>query len=204
MNYSRQERIALAELFFAVGPDQPTLCEGWNTRDLAVHLMLREHRLDAVPGMFVRLFKGHTDMVARRAENRPFEDIVRIWARGPRPWHPLAWLDRSVNLGENFVHHEDVRRGVPGWEPRELAPEETWELWRLLRKVSRPLLRKSKCSIVLEHPSGSRTRPVKRNGSLPTVTVRGEMGELLLWVFGRDAVEVDIDGDASGVVRGGL
>ena len=68
MNYSRQERIALADLFFEVGPDQPTLCDGWDTRDLAVHLMLREHRLDAVPGLCVRLFKGHTDMVSRRVE----------------------------------------------------------------------------------------------------------------------------------------
>ena len=29
-----------------LGPNQPTLCEGWRTADLAAHLVLREHRPD--------------------------------------------------------------------------------------------------------------------------------------------------------------
>lgn len=36
----------------AKGPDAPTLCEGWFTRDLAAHLWIREHRLDAAVGMY--------------------------------------------------------------------------------------------------------------------------------------------------------
>ena len=42
------------------GPDEPTLCEGWNTRDLAAHLVLRESRPDAALGVVVRPLAGRT------------------------------------------------------------------------------------------------------------------------------------------------
>ena len=38
-----RERRELCELLAEVGPDAPTLCEGWTTLDLASHLVLREH-----------------------------------------------------------------------------------------------------------------------------------------------------------------
>ena len=41
-DYSRVERLALCDLFDAVGPAAPTLCEGWDAYDLAVHLYVRE------------------------------------------------------------------------------------------------------------------------------------------------------------------
>jgi D-arabinose 1-dehydrogenase-like Zn-dependent alcohol dehydrogenase len=34
-----------------VGPDAPTLCEGWTTYDLAAHLVLREGSPLAVAGI---------------------------------------------------------------------------------------------------------------------------------------------------------
>ena len=37
--------------FDETGPDGPTLCEGWQTRDLAAHLVLRERRPDAAAGV---------------------------------------------------------------------------------------------------------------------------------------------------------
>jgi uncharacterized protein (TIGR03085 family) len=42
MSLASRERTALCDLFAEVGPDAPTLCEGWDTRDLAAHLHLRE------------------------------------------------------------------------------------------------------------------------------------------------------------------
>jgi hypothetical protein len=36
------------------------------------------------------------------------------------------------------------------------------------------------------------------------VRVSGEVGELLLWVYGRDAVEVSIDGNPADAHRSGL
>ena len=42
------ERSALCDTLLAVGPDAPTLCTPWLTRDLAAHLVLREHRPDLI------------------------------------------------------------------------------------------------------------------------------------------------------------
>jgi uncharacterized protein (TIGR03083 family) len=44
MTYAQDERAALAALLHETGPDGPTLCEGWQTRDLAAHLALRARR----------------------------------------------------------------------------------------------------------------------------------------------------------------
>ena len=38
-----RERSELCDLFLAVGPEAPTLCDGWTTLDLAAHLVVREH-----------------------------------------------------------------------------------------------------------------------------------------------------------------
>src|SRR5262245_9679824 len=41
-SFYRRERAALCDLLDRVGPDRPTLCEGWTTNDLAAHLWVRE------------------------------------------------------------------------------------------------------------------------------------------------------------------
>ena len=41
-------------------------------------------------------------------------------ASGPPLFSPFKLLDPFVNVAEMFIHHEDVRRAVTGWEPREL------------------------------------------------------------------------------------
>ncbi|HEY4794287.1 MAG TPA: maleylpyruvate isomerase N-terminal domain-containing protein, partial [Mycobacterium sp.] len=51
MTAAQRERSALVSTFRLVGPDAPTLCAGWKTRDLAAHLVVRERRLDATPGI---------------------------------------------------------------------------------------------------------------------------------------------------------
>ena len=42
--FAKRERLLLADLLEAEGPEAPTLCEGWSTRDLAAHLIVRERR----------------------------------------------------------------------------------------------------------------------------------------------------------------
>ena len=37
---------------------------------------------------------------------------------------PVPGLRTLLNLNEYVVHHEDIRRAQPGWEPRELPPED--------------------------------------------------------------------------------
>ena len=50
---ARAERHALCDLLIEVGPDAPTLCEGWSTFDLAAHLVVRERRPDRGPGLVI-------------------------------------------------------------------------------------------------------------------------------------------------------
>ena len=50
MSIAQRERAGLVEILRAVGPDAPTLCERWTTRDLTAHLVVRERRPDALPG----------------------------------------------------------------------------------------------------------------------------------------------------------
>ena len=38
---ARRERLALADLAEQLGPDAPTLCGDWSTRDLLAHLVVR-------------------------------------------------------------------------------------------------------------------------------------------------------------------
>ncbi|MBM4708683.1 maleylpyruvate isomerase family mycothiol-dependent enzyme, partial [Rhodococcus hoagii] len=77
MPYARDERHALVESMRAVGPDAPTLCGDWTARDLAAHLVLRERRLDAAPGIMVSALEGYTERVQRSI-------AAREWKRASR------------------------------------------------------------------------------------------------------------------------
>ena len=60
---ARQERAALVTTMRGVGPEQPTLCGDWTTRDLAAHLVVRERRLDAAPGILLPALADYTARV---------------------------------------------------------------------------------------------------------------------------------------------
>src|ERR1700753_1453307 len=60
-NYAQAERTALCDLFLELGPQAPTLCEGWTTRDLAAHLVVRDRRPDGAIGILVPRLSGHTE-----------------------------------------------------------------------------------------------------------------------------------------------
>ena len=81
-NWARVEREALCDLFVAVGPDVPTLCVPWTTRDLAAHLILREHRPDAAGGILISALSGYTSKVQREIARRPWEDLIKTAAPG--------------------------------------------------------------------------------------------------------------------------
>src|SRR5215218_9353293 len=49
--FPERERGELADLLERLGPDAPTCCEGWDTAHLAAHLVNREARPDALPGL---------------------------------------------------------------------------------------------------------------------------------------------------------
>jgi uncharacterized protein (TIGR03085 family) len=215
VSYSRDERLALCALLDETGPDAPTLCEGWTTGDLAAHLVLRERRPDAAAGVAGGPLAGYTARVQQRLRDRvPFPDLVRMIRSGPPRLSVMALpgVDERANAVEFFVHHEDARRGAPGWEPRELSRGESDMLWRRLR-LARFMLRKAPVGVELarddiEASEGDGSygadpayRFTARNAT-PAVTVIGSPAELTMWVMGRrDAARVRMDGTEAAVTK---
>ncbi|HYZ38638.1 MAG TPA: maleylpyruvate isomerase family mycothiol-dependent enzyme, partial [Pseudonocardiaceae bacterium] len=71
-----RERRALCDLMDQLGPEAATLCAGWTTRDLAAHLILRESRMDAAPGILLSVMAGYTARVQRSLVRRPWPNLV--------------------------------------------------------------------------------------------------------------------------------
>jgi uncharacterized protein (TIGR03085 family) len=106
-------------------------------------------------------------------------------------------MDERVNAVEHFVHHEDIRRAAPDWEPRELSSGESALLWQRLR-LARFMLRRAPVGVELarddREADGQRWRITVKNAT-PAVTVIGSPAELTMWVAGRsDAARVRFDG----------
>ena len=196
---ARAERAALCDLFLDVGPDAPTLCDPWTTRDLAAHLVIRERRPDAAIGIVGRVVAEHSERVRIAETERPWPEIVERVRSGPPAWNPMHFepVDTAANSAEFFVHHEDVRRAGPAGRcassPRELEQA----LATTLRRGGGFLTRKAKVGLVVDadgHP------PMAFHRGAPTVTISGPIGECVLYVFGRKGVaRVDIDGPPEAV-----
>ncbi|WP_205874054.1 TIGR03085 family metal-binding protein [Mycobacterium camsae] len=196
MSIAQRERAALVETMRAVGPDAPTLCEGWKTRDLAAHLVVREYRPDAAPGILIPFFARHTERVQDDvAERSGWNELVDKVASGPPTLSPFKLLDPVINVAEMFIHHEDVRRATTGWEPRKLESALKARLTRTVPLMGRLTLAKVPGRVALRTTEG---KTLLTAGQGPAVTVTGEPEELLLFAVGRKA-RVDFDGDESTV-----
>ncbi|ATO62439.2 TIGR03085 family protein [Mycobacterium avium subsp. hominissuis] len=196
MSVARRERAALVETLRGVGPDAPTLCEGWTTRDLAAHLVIREYRPDATPGIMIPFLASHTAKVQSQVTTQnDWDELLDKVAAGPPVYSPFKLLDPVANVGEMFIHHEDVRRAQPDWTPRALEPALARTLRRTLPLMARLTLAKVPARVALRTPEG---KTVLTAGRGPAVTVTGAPEELLLFAVGR-AARVDFEGDAAAV-----
>ncbi len=208
MTHARDERTALCDLLTELGPDQPTLCAGWQTGDLAAHLVLREHRPDAGAGVLGGPLAGYTRRVQDRLRARtPFPRLVELIRTGPPrlSMFALPGMDERANLVEYFVHHEDIRRAQPDWEPREISSDVANELWRRLR-LARLMLRRAPVGVELVRAearaagNGAGRVRITAQARTPVVTVAGSPAELTLWTMGRTgAVHVRMDGSDAAI-----
>jgi uncharacterized protein (TIGR03085 family) len=203
VTYARDERLALCDLLDQKGPGAPTLCAGWRTLDLAAHLVLREHRPDAGLGILGGPLAERNRRVQRRlAERTPFARLVETIRNGPPrlSFYGIPGVDERTNTIEFFVHHEDVRRAKPGWEPRDISQGLSEVLWRRLRFASW-IFRRSPVGIELarddDSGSGAASGQVRitAKARAPVVTVTGPPAELTMWAFGRaGAARVRVEG----------
>lgn len=194
----RRERAALCDTFETVGPDAPTLNEGWLAADLAAHLLVRETRPDAALGILLPgPFAKYTERVMQHYEARGFDAMVTALRGGP-PWlHRQGPLARA-NVVENWIHHEDLRR-PRGDGPRDLDEETTAILWDSLRLSSIVAGRRLHgAGLTLAAPADDRMRVVRH--AEPMVTVTGPVGEIVLFMSGRkEAADVVLDGPPEGI-----
>lgn len=206
---AQQERAALCATLAQVGPEAATLCAGWDTRDLAAHLVLRERRPDAAAGVLVSVpvLAEHTQRVQEQYAEQPWDDLVDMVRQGPKGWTPIrvASVDDAINLAEFYVHHEDVLRAQRGWTPqqrRELDRDFAEALWARLRHVGQLLFRKSPVGVTLDTGGVGGRKQVKAATREGEVTLIGDPGEILLYASGRGAVaQVRIEGEPEAVEK---
>lgn len=189
------ERAVLCDLLVELGPEAPTLCEGWSTADMAAHLVVRERRPDSGPGLVVPSLAPYTDRVRTSERDRtPFTDLIARVRCGPPML--LRPFDRAMNTVEFFIHVEDIRRAQEGWEPRSLSPELAEALWA--RVGARGMAKKVPATIEVSAPG----RTAKVSGTGPRLVVEGDPGELIMFGAGRQsAARVNITGDADLVTQ---
>jgi uncharacterized protein (TIGR03085 family) len=197
MSLAQQERAALVATMRDVGPDHPTLCGDWSARDLAAHLVVRERRLDAAPGIMIPQLAGYTERVQTQvAASHDWDVLLDQIASGPPLLSPFKLLDPVVNVAEMFIHHEDVRRATPGWEPRELETSAVAALARQVSLMARMGLSGAGARVSLRTPEGKTLATAGRGG---TVTVTGAPLELLMFSSGRDEARVEFAGDDAAI-----
>jgi uncharacterized protein (TIGR03085 family) len=182
-----RERLELCDLLVELGPDAPTLCEGWTTADMAAHLVLREH-FHRWPDdkLAAEKAKGYDALIARLRRGAPAV-----------PWR-IPGVRASLNGAEYVIHHEDVRR-ANGLGPRPDRPDLDALCWRMAGFTGKRLARKIKpYGLELVRPDGTR----RQLGGTPRAVLSGPPVELVLYLSGRrGGSQATLDGDAAAVAR---
>lgn len=192
------ERRQLCDLMEQLGPEAPTLCAGWSIKDLAVHLIVREQRPDAAAGRLVKALAERGQRVESGIREKSWPELVGQLRQGPQKWNPLGVgrVDEVVNSAEFFVHHEDVRRATPGWQPRPSDSDREEALWKALGRLAKFFYSRSPVGVTFRRPDGTE---ISAKQGPRTVRFFGEPSELLLHAFGRKEARVQSEGNEADI-----
>ena len=199
-SFARRERSAICQTLRKLGPDQPTLCQGWSTKDLLVHLIVRENRPDAAVGLFIPFLSSYTDSVSKKYSEKSFEDLIMIFENGPKSPSPfsLPKVDELANTFEFLVHHEDILRAQDNYQPRKLSEEDAKFVWSRFTKSAVFFMRKIKVGVVAKTDQGIYT--LKRGNDV--VTISGNLIDLVMFAFGRkNTTEINFEGNPTAVEK---
>jgi len=170
---------------------------------MIAHLVMRERRPDAAVGILVRPFSGHMSNVMAQIAKQPFDELIATFRSGPPWWtiYSIPGVGDRANTSEFYVHHEDVRRAQPDWQPRPTDVQREDALWGgLTNPMGRLLFRRSSVGVVLR-AAGRRDVVVKKGE--PAVHIVGEPSEITLVAFGRstDHARVVIQGTPDDIAK---
>ena len=185
---SRTERAALCNSALESGEDAATLCGGWTVKDLVIHLLIRERDPIGATAIFVPKLEKLADRSARKLAQQDFATLVERVRNGPPLWSPTAVpkVDQLLNTLEYFVHHEDIRRAVPGWKPRELTDRERRTLFKGAATAGKAFVRSVGVPVEIRWTDGERERSAVLARGEDPVVLTGEPAELTMFLFGRD------------------
>jgi len=203
----RVERGELLDTLERVGPDAPTLCDGWSATRVASHLVTSEMHGGAwwVLGWRLRSVLGPArtstvlergqpmfESAMQRAERPGWKALLGRLRRGPPRLFGVPALTRP-RLVEDWIHHEDVRRALAA-EPRPTSPVLRQALVEGMELVATlPEFRQARERIRVVLPDGH----VLEGDEPALVTVRGEPGEAILALAGRaEVADVTVEGTA--------
>ena len=196
---ARDLRRLTCDLLLAVGPEAPTLCEGWTCADLAAHLVIRECRPDAAIGLVIPAAAARTARIQSGYARWDYRALVERVRNGPPLWSPLYWMQGAANLIEFAVHYEDIRLANPN--SGAALPAAIQELvWRRLRGGARLMFRNVPTALTLRTDDGRtlvvRAQAKKHTDGLGRVVITGTPVQLLLEATGRKSGAV-IEADAT-------
>lgn len=180
---ARRERQALCDLALELGPRAPTLCGEWTVHDLITHLVVRERSILGAPGIVLPILAPLTERSMARLKREDFTTLVeRLRHRGLTPVS-LPLIDQLANTLEYVVHHEDIRRAQPDWEPRELDSRDQAAVWRALRVAGKGLVRGAGVPVAMRRPEDESSATLAA-GKDPVI-ITGPPVELAMFLFGR-------------------
>lgn len=195
--FTQRERAQLCNLFDTLGPAASTLCAGWTTLDLAAHLVTRERRPDAAVGIVLKSAHGWTEKVENGKSKEGLQKLVGLIRKGPPKYTPFGLLDATLNTIEFFVHHEDVRRAQPSWQPRTLSDADEDDLWKNIKRGSIYLFKKVPVGLTLRRPNGV---AISVKSGEPKAILEGPPSELILYLLGRKEHSlVEFGGEAAAI-----
>ncbi len=209
--FVKNERAELCDLFDQVGPEHPTLCEGWLTHDLAAHLWIRETDPIGAAALVIKPLSGLGERrMAETKQRWSYPELVDRFRHGPGRFSVfrVPGVDEGANTMEFFVHHEDVRRAGEAAQPARALDAEVEEwIWRRLRLWARIAYRRTQVGVVLERVDGPREsrgpgepQSIRAVSGSSIVTLLGRPSELMMFANGRTAVaEVKIIGEPDAV-----
>ncbi|TGO04518.1 TIGR03085 family metal-binding protein [Serinibacter arcticus] len=179
-------RADLVAALRAARPTDPTLCEGWEARHLAAHVVLRERRPVQVALSMARSVDPTAGLADGARDAEGYARLVDQVEEGPSRLSPLEWAP-VANVVEFLVHAADVRRGNGLPETQAELPEHlTTAVWRSVRPMATLRYRRSAArggvGLVLVSPLA---RAVLARGERSAV-LSGTPLELALWVSGRE------------------
>ncbi|GAA4917220.1 TIGR03085 family metal-binding protein [Nesterenkonia rhizosphaerae] len=195
-----RERHSLATALSQVSPDAPTLCEGWAARDLALHIVTRDRRPDALLSTQLPLLSGLGRRRLAPLEALSYDELVDRVAEGPGRGSPSSRrvVNDLMNSAEFYIHTEDVLRAQPAYSPQQKRPISEAlrrKLWNQSTKTFFALAaRKQRHRLTYRAPGFGPVTLGRRAD--PPAHIEGDVEDLVLWASGREgAAEVQLTAD---------